>query len=171
MFASYVHSSTEHLFALLRSCSFVTTSEDGRRMCPARRGYNRGIDGGEASMQLFSSPFSRIVQVRASTGEDLLVALRQAVAEAGITSGVFIGGAGSLASYHFHVVRTSNLPPGNTFIEGVGAFDILAVTGAIADGKVHAHVTFSTPHVAMGGHLEEGCEVLTFALVVIAETP
>ena len=122
-------------------------------------------------MKIYSSPVSRIVQVRASTGEDLLLALRQAVAEAGIRSGAIIGGAGSLASYHFHVVRTTNLPPGNTFIEGVGAFDILTLTGAIADGNVHAHVTFSTPHVAMGGHLEEGCEVLTFALAVIAETP
>lgn len=122
-------------------------------------------------MQLYSSTVARIVQVRASSGEDLLLALREGVAEAGITSGAIIGGAGSLASYHFHVVRTTNLPPGNTFIEGVGAFDILTVTGAIAGGQVHAHVTFSTPHVAMGGHLEEGCEVLTFALVTIAEIP
>jgi predicted DNA-binding protein with PD1-like motif len=122
-------------------------------------------------MKIYSSTVSRIVQVRAETGEDLLGALRQGVTEAGIRSGVFIGGAGSLASYHFHVVRTTNLPPGNTFIEGVGAFDILTVTGAIAGGRVHAHLTFSTPHVAMGGHLEEGCEVLTFALVAIAETP
>lgn len=122
-------------------------------------------------MKLYSSPVSRIVQIRASSGEDLLLALRQGVAEAGISSGAFIGGAGSLASYHFHVVRTTNLPPGNTFIEGVGAFDILTVTGAIAAGQVHAHITFSTPHVAMGGHLEEGCEVLTFALVTIAEIP
>ncbi|MDQ3693971.1 MAG: DNA-binding protein [Chloroflexota bacterium] len=122
-------------------------------------------------MKIHESAVSRIVSVRAESGEDLLVALRQAVAAAGIEAGVFIGGAGSLASYHFHVVRTTNLPPGNTFIEGVGAFDILTVTGAIAGGQVHAHVTFSTPHVAMGGHLEEGCEVLTFALVTIAETP
>ncbi len=122
-------------------------------------------------MNVYSSTVSRIVQVRAGSGEDLLLALRQGVAAAGITNGVFIGGAGSLATYHFHVVRTTNLPPGNTFIEGVGAFDILTVTGAIAAGKVHAHLTFSTPHVAMGGHLEEGCEVLTFALVAIAETP
>lgn len=122
-------------------------------------------------MNVYSSTVSRIVQVRAGSGEDLLLALRQGVAAAGITSGVFIGGVGSLASYHFHVVRTTNLPPGDTFIEGVGAFDILTVTGAVAAGRVHAHLTFSTPHVAMGGHLEEGCEVLTFALVAIAETP
>lgn len=122
-------------------------------------------------MKTYSSAVSRIVLVRAESGEDLLLALRRAVTDTGIRGGVFIGGAGSLASYHFHVVRTTNLPPGNTFIEGVGAFDILTITGAIADGAVHAHLTFSTPHVAMGGHLEEGCEVLTFALAAIAETP
>ena len=122
-------------------------------------------------MQVVSSPVSRIVQIRFTSGEDLLLGLRQGVAEAGVERGVIIGGAGSLASYHFHVVRTTNLPPGNTCIEGVGAFDILTVTGVISNGKVHPHITFSTPHVAMGGHLEEGCEVLTFALVAIAETP
>jgi predicted DNA-binding protein with PD1-like motif len=122
-------------------------------------------------VQVVSSAVSRIVQIRFSSGEDLLLSLRQGVAEAGIQRGVIIGGAGSLARYHFHVVRTTNLPPGNTFIEGVGAFDILTVTGAVSNGNVHPHITFSTPHVAMGGHLEEGCEVLTFALVAIAETP
>ena len=122
-------------------------------------------------MRLHSSPVSRIVYIKADTGEDLLDAIQRGVAEAGVTTGSFISGAGSLASYHFHVVRTTNLPPGDTFIEGVGAFDILTVTGAVANGKVHAHLTFSTPHVAMGGHLEPGCEVLTFALIALAETP
>ena len=63
------------------------------------------------------------------------------------------------------------MPPGNTFVRGEGPFDILAVTGAIIDGRVHAHITFSNAVQAMGGHLEEGCRVLTFAIVVLAETP
>jgi predicted DNA-binding protein with PD1-like motif len=37
------------------------------------------------------------------------------------------------------------------------------------NGQVHAHITFSNTELAMGGHLEEGCRVLTFAVVVMAE--
>ena len=69
------------------------------------------------------------------------------------------------------MVETTNLPPGDVFFRGEGAFDLLTVTGVIMDGRVHAHITFSNTEKAMGGHLEEGCTVLTFALVVLAETP
>jgi uncharacterized protein len=54
-------------------------------------------------------------------------------------------------------------------VRGDGPFDILSVTGLVANGVVHAHITFSNTEVAIGGHLEEGCRVLTFAVVVMAE--
>jgi len=41
----------------------------------------------------------------------------------------------------------------------------------VLDGRVHAHLTFSNAERALGGHLEEGCTVLTFAVVVLADTP
>jgi predicted DNA-binding protein with PD1-like motif len=63
------------------------------------------------------------------------------------------------------------MPPGNTFVQGEGPFDILTVTGLVIGGKIHAHITFSNTESAMGGHLEEGCRVLTFAVVVMAEAP
>jgi predicted DNA-binding protein with PD1-like motif len=114
---------------------------------------------------------SRIHLVRLNPHEDLLQGLRAAVAEAAIENGAILSGAGSLSRYNVHVVKTTNLPPGNVFFSGEGAYDILTLTGAIIDGRVHAHVTFSDPEKAMGGHLEEGCEVLTFAIVAIVETP
>jgi predicted DNA-binding protein with PD1-like motif len=114
---------------------------------------------------------SRLILVRLNPHEDLLEGLRAAVAEAGITNGAILSGAGSLSRYHVHVVKTTNLPPGNIFFSGGGAYDILTLTGVIIDGRLHAHITFSNPEKAMGGHLEEGCEVLTFAIAAIAETP
>ena len=89
--------------------------------------------------------------------------------EQGIRNAAILSGVGSLDRYHFHVVKTTNMPPGNTFIRGDGPFDILTVTGLVVNGAVHAHITFSNTEVAMGGHLEEGCRVLTFAVVVMAE--
>jgi uncharacterized protein len=112
---------------------------------------------------------SRFVALRLDPGEDVLLSLRAAVEEQGIRNAAILSGVGSLDRYHFHVVKTTNMPPGNTFVAGEGPFDILAVTGLVVDGKVHAHITFSNTELAMGGHLEEGCRVLTFAVVVMAE--
>jgi predicted DNA-binding protein with PD1-like motif len=111
------------------------------------------------------------VLVRLDPGDDLLLGLRRAVAKVGIDNGIILGGVGSLSAYHFHVVSTAELPPENAFVRGEGPFDILTVTGGILDGRVHAHVTFSDTKIAMGGHLEEGCMVLTFAIVSIAPVP
>jgi len=41
----------------------------------------------------------------------------------------------------------------------------------VIDGRVHAHVTLSGPEHALGSHLEEGCTVLTFSILVLADTP
>jgi uncharacterized protein len=118
-----------------------------------------------------TQPFgaSRFVALRLDPGEDVLLSLRAAVVEQGIRNAAILSGVGSLDRYHFHVVQTTNMPPGNTFVRGDGPFDILSVTGLVVNGVVHAHITFSNTEVAIGGHLEEGCRVLTFAVVVMAE--
>jgi predicted DNA-binding protein with PD1-like motif len=118
-------------------------------------------------MQSFGA--SRFVALRLDPGEDVLLSLRAAVVERDIQNAAILSGVGSLDRYHFHVVKTTNMPPGNTFIRGDGPFDILTVTGLVVDGEVHAHITFSNTELAMGGHLEKGCRVLTFAVVVMTE--
>jgi len=114
---------------------------------------------------------SRVVVVRLNTGDDLLGGLRAAVEEHGIRNGLILTGVGSVSSYHYHVVGTTALPVEDLFVRGEGALDILSVTGAVIDGRVHAHVTLSGPEHALGGHLEEGCTVLTFSILVLADTP
>ncbi len=120
-------------------------------------------------MRTESFAASRFVALRLDPGEDVLLSLRAAVEEQRIRNAAILSGVGSLDRYHFHVVQTTNMPPGNTFVEGEGPFDILTVTGLVVDGKVHAHITFSNTELAMGGHLEEGCRVLTFGVVLLAE--
>lgn len=121
-------------------------------------------------MHIETAGIERLVYVRLDPDEDLLRGLEQAVARLHLCNGAILAGVGSLKSYRFHVVSTPALPPENAFIDGEGPFDIVTVTGAVLDGRVHAHVTFSNTQVAMGGHLEEGCQLLTFAIVVIADT-
>jgi predicted DNA-binding protein with PD1-like motif len=112
----------------------------------------------------------RIIGVRLNPGDDLLLSLRQAVEEQGIRSGVILCGIGSLSAYRVHVVETTRLPPGDVFFSEEGPFDILQVNGYVLEGRVHAHLTLSNTEKAMGGHLEEGCKVLTFAVLTLAET-
>jgi len=112
---------------------------------------------------------SRFITLRLDPGEDVLLSLRAAVKEQGIQNAAILSGVGSLDRYRFHVVQTTNMPPGNTFVQGEGPFDILTITGLVVNGQVHAHITFSNTELAMGGHLEEGCRVLTFAVVIMAE--
>ena len=113
----------------------------------------------------------RLVLVRMKSGEDVLESIRQAVRENNIRTGAILSGVGSVTRYHLHVVKTTNLPPGDVFFGDEGPYDILSITGLVIDGRVHAHITLSDTEQALGGHLEPGCRVLTFAIAVIAETP
>jgi uncharacterized protein len=122
-------------------------------------------------MRIERADLTQVFLVRLNPGDDVLLSLRAAVQESGIRSGVVLSGIGSLSRYRVHVVKTTNLPPGDVFFEGEGPYDILGLTGYVLDGRVHAHITFSDTEKARGGHLEEGCRVLTFAVVTLAETP
>lgn len=109
--------------------------------------------------------------LRLDPGEDVLQALEDAAREKSLKSAVIVSGVGSVDRYHVHVVDKPQLPPGNIYFKAEGALDILSVTGLILDGQVHAHITFSDPSRAIGGHLEEGCRVLTFAVIALIEVP
>jgi predicted DNA-binding protein with PD1-like motif len=41
------------------------------------------------------------------------------------------------------------------------------MNGYVINGRIHAHITLSTPDRTMAGHLEPGTEVFTFAAVTI----
>ena len=118
-----------------------------------------------------NAEIKRLVAVRIDSGEDILQELRRAVEENAIRTGVILNGIGSASRYRVHVVETTNLPPGDVFFEGEGAYDILQITGFVIDGRVHAHITLSDTEKALGGHLEEGCIALTFVVLTLAETP
>ena len=111
----------------------------------------------------------RIHIVRLNSGDDVLLAVREAVRELDLRNGVILTGLGSLSRYHIHVVESTNLPPGNAFRGEEGPYDILNINGLILEGRVHAHITFSGLNVALGGHMEEGCRILTFGIVILGE--
>jgi predicted DNA-binding protein with PD1-like motif len=117
------------------------------------------------------SDITRVIMIRVGPGEDLLAELEKSAETHGVQNGAFVSGAGSLRSWHYHVVSSRELPPENAFVKGETPVDIVAITGFVLGGRVHAHITMTDDKIAFGGHLEPGCEVLTFAMVALAETP
>lgn len=105
--------------------------------------------------------------VRLKNQVDMLQGLRDAVVREKIKNAVILGGAGSLVSYHVHVVSNTTLPATEAFFKEEGPFDLLTTNGYILDGRVHAHISFSNPQKAMGGHLEPGTRVFTFAIITL----
>lgn len=131
---------------------------------PTRAGENAS---GAPAVHTVSSHFSRVVVVRLKYDTDLLEGLKTAVAQEKIQNAVILSGAGSLTSYHVHVVSNTTFPPTNAFIKGSGPYDLLTTTGYVIDGRVHAHIAFSDTQKTLGGHLEAGTKVFTFAVITL----
>lgn len=121
-------------------------------------------------MRIESGNFKRLHIVHLNNGDDILLSLREAVKQKNIQHGVILGAIGSVTAYHFHVVASTEVPPEELYPKRKGAYDIADMTGFIFNGRVHCHIIFSDDKIAFGGHLEEGCSVLTFNVVAIAET-
>jgi predicted DNA-binding protein with PD1-like motif len=114
-----------------------------------------------------SGQFEKLIVVRMKQGADLLDGLTSAVEEETIKNAVILSGIGSLVSYHIHVVDNDTFPSENVFIKNVTPVDLNSVNGYIFDGRVHAHINISDERLALGGHLEPGNEVFTFAIITI----
>jgi hypothetical protein len=118
-------------------------------------------------LHTMTSQFKRIVVVRMMNQMDILQGLRDAVAREKIKNAVILSGAGSLVSYHIHVVNNTTLPATEAFTKGEGPFDLLTSNGYIIEGRVHCHISFANTEKALGGHLEPGTRVFTFAIITL----
>ncbi len=113
---------------------------------------------------------SRVVVMRIKYQADLLQGIEKLVKQQNIRNAVILSGIGSLRGYHVHSVSSRNLPPSDTFIKDANApANLNGMNGYIVDGAVHAHVTMAINggRDTISGHLEPGCEVLTFAIVTV----
>lgn len=120
-------------------------------------------------MKNFKYATKNIFFMRLNEDEDILLSLRKTVKEQGIKNAVILMGMGSVKSYHFHVVDSAIVPPKDLHLKSEQPADIVNINGLVIDGRVHAHITFTDSKVAFGGHLEEGCKVLTFNVTAMAE--
>ena len=118
-------------------------------------------------MRHIATQFKQVMLVRLKNGDDILASLQEFVADHGIDNALFLNAFGSVTHYHFHVVASGELPPAEAYPKGEKALDIVAMSGAVLKGRVHAHITFTDDEIALGGHLEPGCKVLTFAMIYL----
>ena len=117
-----------------------------------------------------SGHFSRIVVMRMKYQSDLLHGMEKLVKQQNIRNAVILSGIGSLRGYHVHSVSSRGLPPSDTYIkQPMAPANLNGMNGYVVDGAIHAHVTLAVDggHGSVSGHLEPGCEVLTFAIVTV----
>ena len=115
--------------------------------------------------------FDRIVIVRLKYRDDMLEGLKKAVQKENIKNAVILSGIGSLTDYNFHTVTTRTYPPNTVYVKDDVTTDQLNVNGYVIDGRIHAHINFSTEENALGGHLEPGTIVYTFAIITLGVLP
>lgn len=122
-------------------------------------------------MKTQSSRIGEVMVIRLNSGDDILLSIREAVAEHGIKNALLLGAMGSVTHYHVHVVETAALPPRDVFLKGEVPLDILSLNGVVMNGRVHAHISFSGTALTMGGHLEQGCRILSFGQIWLITAP
>ena len=112
--------------------------------------------------------FDRIVVIRLKNKANLLDGMNKVVKEQHIQNGVILSAIGSLRGYEVHAVSNRDLPTRDTFTKNpTQPADLVSMNGYVINGRIHAHMTLATPDKVIAGHVEEGNEVYTYAIVTI----
>ena len=121
---------------------------------------------------MYEDASAGIVIVALRRGELIYEALEQVARERDIHSGVVMTGIGSLTRAHIHTVQSNNYPPGNEYIDLEGPLEVVQFGGIIANYEPHIHISlWDKEHNYHGGHLHEGCAVLTLSEISIRRLP
>jgi uncharacterized protein len=105
---------------------------------------------------------AEVLWVRLDKGDLVLESLQEFIKERKISDGSVLSAVGGLETCRFHGVN-------NTMTTVGEPVELLHLAGLIADGKPHLHIIVSNKaRGAFGGHLEEGCKVLSQVEIGIA---
>ena len=115
-----------------------------------------------------SGHFDRILIFRFKYHTDLLGGFEKMVKQEKIRNAVILSAVGGVRGYQIHQLSNRDFPSKNMFEKDpTQPADLIGMNGYIVNGKIHAHMTLATPDKAIGGHLEPGTEVFTFAIVTV----
>ncbi|MGB9718627.1 MAG: PPC domain-containing DNA-binding protein [Thermoproteota archaeon] len=120
-------------------------------------------------MDSWRAGLGRIIVLRGDRGEDLLETIETTARGNRIANGVIISAIGTLEKCRIHRVTSKKLPPEVEYVDIDGPLEINSVSGVIANGRLHAHISVSNGKGTYGGHLEPGSRILYLAEIVVAE--
>ena len=107
-----------------------------------------------------------VFALRLLPGDDLRNSLDRIVAERGIDAACILTCAGSLAQAALRFAGRSETTM------AAGPFEVVSLTGALSPDGSHLHLSVSDHDGRVtGGHVREGCIVLTTAEIVVALLP
>ncbi len=109
-----------------------------------------------------------LIAIGLGPGEKLLESINEAIKSSEIRDGVVISGIGTLKRCRMHYVNTTSFPAENHYYVVEEPLEIGSISGIIADYEAHLHMTVGCrDQRTYAGHLEEDCEVLYLAEVLI----
>ncbi len=109
-----------------------------------------------------------VVVVGIAPGEMLLETIEAAIKEHGVRNGAVVSGIGTLKVARMHHIEHDRFPPDDRIFIVEKPLEVSSISGIIADGKPHLHMTVGfRDEWSIAGHLEPGSEVLYLAEVVI----
>ena len=112
--------------------------------------------------------FDRIVVIRLKNRANVLEGMKKVIAEQHIQNGVILSAIGSLRGYEVHSISNRDLPTQDTIVKNpTQPVDLVSMNGYVINGRIHAHMTLATPDRVIAGHVEEGNEVYTYAIITI----
>ena len=110
--------------------------------------------------------------LRLDKGDDILEGVQRLVSQTGLKDAVLLSGIGTLDECHMHFVTATNDPSQMEYKKWANVpLEIASVSGIIADGSPHLHMTVSTTTGAWGGHVEPGCRTLYLCEFMFMELP
>ena len=128
----------------------------------------KGLSDKVPDVYAIPTQFERVVVLRFKFDTDLLAGLEKMVKQQKISNAIILSGMGSVRGSHVHQVSNRTFPSKNIFVKNsTEPADIMGMSGFIANGVIHPHITLATPDKAFGGHLEPGTNIFTFAVVTI----
>jgi predicted DNA-binding protein with PD1-like motif len=123
-------------------------------------------------VRFFRDTAAGFVVVSLGYGDLLMESLRDVARQADIHTGILTTGIGSLQKARIHTVITNDYPPENAFFDLDGPLEVVQFGGIIADYEPHVHISlWDKERRYWGGHLEDGCQVLTLSEISIRVLP
>jgi len=115
----------------------------------------------------YSGP-TQLVVLSFDPGELLLEGIREGIRRYDIQNGIVISGIGTLKTCRMHYVNHTGFPPEDVFYQLDKPLELVSVSGIIANGEPHLHITVGCRQEGVwAGHLEDGSEVLYLAEIAI----